>query len=417
MKCSLCGTELLPGNNICPSCGALNMAFEQTQPSASTTSVSAMTNTPNVAPVEQIQDLEQIQQQNTPITEQNTADQPEIIDNFVDLDEGPIEEVKATADMAAPTLEVNQENLSSGVKDISSSGDVSTYDPEAKEEVEETEEAPKEAGVNFALPEVQEATKDTQGMEINEVSTPTETVGDENHQISDTSVVPEKKEKFSLKIFKKKVLPRNLVIILVVIALVIGVLLGSTMFGKQVYTPGTTRKTTQEKVPHVADGSNNITYNGKYLYKIPTDFDFDKTDTGILVYDKADEYRIFIKAVTGSYEYLANAKESITATLNNDKANVHSIKETAIGDNKYIVIEATVGTRNRLYALRAGNEDTVFYMEIVSKDYSYNYTALDIADDIINNAEYHDKYSTMESVDSVDMSDLIIRAGVAHNNP
>jgi uncharacterized Zn finger protein (UPF0148 family) len=172
MKCSLCGTELLPGNNICPSCGALNMAFEQTQPAASTTSVSAMANTPNVAPVEQIQDLEQIQQQNTPITEQNTADQPEIIDNFVDLDEGPIEEVKATADMAAPTLEVNKENLSSGVKDISSSGDVSTYDPEAKEEVEETEEAPKEAGVNFALPEVQEATKDTQGMEINEVSTP-----------------------------------------------------------------------------------------------------------------------------------------------------------------------------------------------------------------------------------------------------
>ena len=95
----------------------------------------------------------------------------EVIDSstsgFVDLDEGEAEVVNANEDMAAPTLAINEENLASGAQDISSSANVSTYDPTQTVPEDNVEDIiPKEASINFALPEVKEAAQDTQGMDV-----------------------------------------------------------------------------------------------------------------------------------------------------------------------------------------------------------------------------------------------------------
>ena len=412
MKCSLCGTELVQGNNTCPSCGALNMSFDQETPNPNASvNTSAMVEDKDIVPTNQEEILEEvssskdIKEVDMPIQDASSQE-PNPNAGYVDLDAGEAEVVNATADMAAPELAVEQENLTGTAQDITSSQNVSTYDPTQAQPEDTPVQMPKEAGVNFKLPEVKENKTDTQGMNIMQIETKGETVGVEEAPV---------KEKFSLKIFKKKTLPRNLVLILLGVVLVIGILIGSTLFGKQVYTPSTN---TQKKVTiqHVADGKNNTTYAGKFIYKIPNAYDFDKTDNGILIYGPNDEYRLFIKAVEGSYEDIANAKDSIAKSLGNIKITVNKINESVIDNNKYVVIEATTVTRNRLYAVRDGSNDHVFYLEIVTPDSSYNYDAIDVANDIINNVEFNDKYSTVESISNEDASKMIITASIAHMN-
>lgn len=422
MKCSLCGTDLQPGNNICPSCGALNMSFDQQPAPAPQNNAPALTDESPIEMPQMAKQEEELEVLNSSpevqpltsapekvqVTTTNDSDGDGIIEQFEDLDEGEAEVVNATEDMAAPTLEVQSENLTSGAKDISSSAEVSTYDPSQAQPEDVPEDLiPKEAGVNFTVPEVKEATADTQGMEINTIETKGETVGVEEAPV---------KEKFSLKILKKKSYPRNLVFILIAVVLIIGVLIGSTVFGKKVYTPGTTKKTNKETVQHVSDGKNNTTYVNKFIYKIPDTYDYDKTDGGVVIYGGQDEFRIFIKAIDGNYDYIANSKESIKRSLNNIDVSVVNILETTINDKGYVCIEGTIGPRNRLYAFRKGINDKLFYIEIISSDNGYNYAGLDIADDIINNVEFTEKYTSMEGAQYEDVSSMVVTVADAFNN-
>ena len=419
MKCSLCGTDLVPGNNTCPSCGALNMSFDQQTPqntpvtqesaiempqmAAQDEELETLTPPPEAQPLESTPEVVQVDST-------NDADGDGIIEEFEDLDAGEAEVVNASEDMAAPSLDVEKEDLTSGATDMSASANVSTYDPTQEQPKEETQEEamPKEAGVNFALPEIKEAEADTQGMEINTIETKTETVGVESKP---------KKFNINLKILKNTSYPRKLVIILLAIFLIIGILVGSTVFGKKVYTPGgTSTKKNTDKIQHVADGKNNTTYVNKYKYKIPDVYDFDKIDGGVVVYGGTDQFRIFIKGISGNYDNIANAKESVRRSLENDKVTVNNILETSIGENRYVVVEGTVGPRNRLYGFRQGPNDNLFYVEIIAEDNSFYYAGLDIANDIVNNVEYTDKYTKMEAAQYEDVSTIVVTTADAYKN-
>ena len=382
MKCSQCGNDLTQGNYVCPSCGKDNTPVPVEQN--------------NTQLVDENIEMPQIHQ------EEQTPDTSASI-----LDEGPVEVLNVTEDMSAPKLEIEQENLTSGTQDISKEDNVSTYDPTQDIPQDENVNMPKEAGINFQLPEVKEGAKDTQGMDIMQITTEGKTVGE---------VVPPEKKKFSLKILTSKTFSRKVVIIIAIICLLIGGVVGSLVFGKQVYTPGTTRTTKKATVKHVSDGKNNVTYVGNYIYKIPTDFDYDRNNGGVIVYSQSDEYRIFIKSIKGNYDNVANAKESIKKSVENISITVNSIVETKVGETRYIVVEASYGIHNRLYAFRQGNNDDLFYVEIIATENRYDYDALDIADDIINNTEYNTKYTNMESVQYEDISAIVVTAADAINN-
>ena len=411
MKCSLCGTELTPGSNTCPSCGALNMGFNapaSTPTQAQTVAQSVPTQAPLEVSKEEMEMPSQVEMPK-PNPGQSEMNSEGIIEEFVDLDEGPQEVVNATADMAAPSLDVNQENLTQGAQDISNANSVSTYNPEEQEELEtlEQQQQPKEESLDIEIPEVKAPEQvDLDATGIQQVVTPQETVGEEHHV----------KTKFSLKILKQKTLPRKLVIILLIVTLVIGILVGSTMFGTQVYSPGSgSSKTKTQVVKHVADGSNNTTFVGKYDYKIPTEYDYDKSNGGILVFSKDDSFRILIKAIDGNYEHVANAKDSIKRSLENDGTKVNSIVETNINNTNYVVIEANKAPRNRLYAIRHGDKDNLFYVEVITSDDNYNYATLDIADDIINNATYNESRTLTESASHEDVGEMISVTAEAYN--
>ena len=436
MKCSLCGAELVQGNNTCPSCGALNMAFNQASAPANTPVESApptqeevteVLEAPQQAPaptqsvpspqVEQIEEFNPTPDDGVEVLEMpskaEASQEGEVIDastsGFVDLDEGEVEVVQATEDMAAPSLDINNENLTATAHDISANDNVSTYDPtQAVPEDVSEEDMPKEAGINFTLPEVKEASEDTQGMGIMEIETKGETVGEESKPV---------KEKFSLKIFRKKTLPRNVVLILLGVVLIIGILLGSLLFGKKVYTPGgSTQVKKGNNIPHVADGKNNTTFAGNIIYKIPQQYDFDKENGGVSIYGTADEYRIFIKAVKGSYEKIANSKDSIRLTLDNVELRTESVYETKVNDNNYIVMNSQSNLKNKMYAIRSGINDYLFYIEIMTADNNYDATLLKIADDIINNVEVNEKYTTMEKFVLDDVATLIVTTANEKNN-
>ena len=138
-----------------------------------------------------------------PATAQEAVPQGEmnsdgIIQQNEDLDAGPAEVVTATADMAAPTLEVQTEDLESGAKELADSANVSTYNPEEQVPAEtpaEQAQRQRENDLDIAIPEAQapEAVQlDENGMQ--QVALTNNTAG----------VVEEPvKTKFSLKVLKQ----------------------------------------------------------------------------------------------------------------------------------------------------------------------------------------------------------------------
>lgn len=376
MNCSNCGTSLMPGSNVCPNCGAMNM---QNQVPA----------TPELIPT--------------------IAD-----DDFIELnDDNDVEQI--TEFMAPPPLNISgDENLTSGVSDISNATEVSTYSPEAiQEEKEEAEEAEirKKENIDIAIPSVQKPVEDvampTDGTAPN-VDEMTSTIGEKTETAP--LEVGDSKKKFKLKIKINKNVPKNLMIIVAIIFLIVGILLGKAFFSKNYCVSTPTNNRVTEKTNFVADGKNNTTNVGNYTYKIPTDYIYDKSNGGLLVYDKNDTFRIFIRTDVGSYQDLSGAKNSVRETLKENSVIINGLKEISISDKNYLVIEGATRSINRLIAFSDASNDYVYYIEIVTNDNSYDYDVLDIAADIVSNATYEEKSAEMEKIEIYDISEVSIKA-------
>ena len=111
-------------------------------------------------------------------------------------------------------------------------------------------------------------------------------------------------------------LPLPFVIIGVVVFLIIGIVIGSTLLGTQTYTAGSYNrsKINANELPRVADGKNNTTKAGAFTFKIPKDYYYDRINGGIAIYDNKDTFRIYIRSEVGIYDDLATAKTSVIKT-------------------------------------------------------------------------------------------------------
>ena len=210
MNCGNCNTPLIPGNNICPTCGALNMPLAQNsqmmqnvnQMSQPNVSQAQTPSVENISSDVANQNVSQLQM--TPVIQiADTNKIEELVDNgIVELDDDE-PKVQITADMVPPTLDVQNENLISGVVDISNAN-ISTYSPDEKEEEKEEEIERKELEQNridISIPavstpvEVEKLNLDENGVPILENS------GEIKPSVEDT-VVNEKTNKYSLKVGK-----------------------------------------------------------------------------------------------------------------------------------------------------------------------------------------------------------------------
>lgn len=163
-------------------------------------------------------------------------------------------------------------------------------------------------------------------------------------------------------------------------------------------------------MPTIADGKNNITKAGNFEFKIPEKFYYDRNNEGLLVYDGKANWRIYIRADQGRYEDLAKAKKSVKETLIESSVSVNEIKETKKDKRSILVIEGTTKNDNRLIAFSDATHDYIFYIEIVDATNNYDYEALDVAIDIINNATYKESPSKLEDKTVYDISEIVIRA-------
>lgn len=421
MKCSNCDTPLVPGNNICPNCGALNMGFQA--PASAVTPVQPVPTVEEVAPVETVEDISQP-------TIVNDVEMPQVVNNpqesvedstIISLDEDETSEPAPviTENMAPPTLDVNEDkSLTEGVSDIGSNANVSAYAPEGVEDVktpEEIMETRKNESIDIKIPS---SVKPTETVDLPSdgsapsIDTMTETVG----EVKEEPTIKIGGKKLKLNFRGKKSVPQLICIVGIIVFFIMGILIGSTMFTKNVCVSSNGIRKKTEKVQRVADGKNNVTKAGNYTFKIPNKYYYDKSDKGILIYDEEDTWRIYMRADNGFYENMASAKTSIKETLKDASIQINDIKEIKVEKTNFLAIEGTTGVQNRLIAFTDAKNDFVYYIEIVASDNNYDYNALSIAADIAKNAVYNEKESNMEKIPVKDISALAITAAEAHQS-
>lgn len=472
MNCSNCGKPLLAGSTICPVCGANNTPVpvdnQVVNPASSDNSTvqqsdlannptpsvippenvvtqPVITNENNVADLEKTQVLEPIinpqvaTTQDTGIIANESANspdaQPNVVStepqasnfddsNFVELDDEEDEHVEITENMAPPTLNVEEENLAQGAGDLSNDASVSTYSKEAEEEQrqEEIDEQARQDGrVDIAIPSVGAVTEVSMPSDGSapEVSESVSTVG-ENTSGSVALENPSKKKKFKIALAKgSKNVPKTLMIVVAIIFLVIGVLIGKALFSKNYCSTNTGANrsvVSNKKVKYVSDGKNNTTNIGGYTYKIPEQYTYDKSNGGLLVYGEDDLFKIYIKTEDALYSDLTGAKNSIRASMQENQVNVSSVKELKANEVGFLVFETTTKLVNRMIAFAEAGQDQIYYLEIVDANNSYDYDVLDIAADIIKNADYEDVESNMEGIDVTDVADVSIKAALEYKN-
>lgn len=377
MNCSNCNAPLVPGNTVCPNCG-----FDNAN-----------------------QGVEQIS---------GTAD-------FVELDDNDDLQV-ITEDMAPPTLNVEEENLRAGAGDLGNTATVSDYAPEEQvtaQEVEENNKKVENQNVDIAIPSVQtpvtnvDMPSDGTAPEMVE---DTNTVGDTTNNTQELEP-PTKKSKFKLNLAKgSKNVPKNLLLIVGIVFLVVGILLGKALFSRN-YCSTTTRNTTvNSKTKFVNDGKNNVTNVGNYTYKIPEQYTYDKKDGGLLIYNKEDTFRIYIKTTVGLFDDLTGGKNSVRETLRENNVVINNMRELNSKDVEFLVFEGTTRSVNRLIAFADASNDYVFYIEVVTNDNTYNYDTLEIIADILSNATYESVEAKMEGIDIYDVSDVSIKAATEYKS-
>ena len=388
MVCPNCNTTIDDNSTSCPNCGV----------QFNTNTGMINNNQPEMVNNNQTEIINTNQEVNN--TNVNNSDEDVVI---------------ITENMAPPELAVNQENMMAGVGDLSSGASMSSYAPvEKTEEVLEDNNAKIPDRVDFAIPKVTAPdTSDT----IPDGSVPV--IGEQTTILTEEDAP--KKDVTNIKVGGKvlkiktgKNLGLPMVLVIAVLTLIIGIFLGKMLFSKN-YCTTTTRKTNNvEKVKFVADGKNNKTNVGSFTYKIPENYIYDKTAKGLLVYDKKDTFRIYIKTTNGSYENMSGAKLSIKETLKENGTTVNNIKELNIESKNYLIIETVHGMSNRLIAFSDASHDYVYYIEIVSSSNNYEYDILDIAADIVKNAEYQEVMSKMEDISVNDVSDIAIKASLEY---
>lgn len=380
MNCSNCNSPLVPGNNICPNCGFDNSVNQVRQ------------------------QLEQL----TP-------------NDFIELDDNDEKQV-ITANMAPPTLNVEEENLQAGAGSLGDLANVSTYAPEEQVNEQEQEEKQKtldEEKVDIVIPSVQTPVQNVD-MPVDgtapEIVEDTNTVGEQTENIEILEEAP-KKSKLKLSLAKgSKNVPKNLLIVVVIVFLVIGILLGKAMFSKNYCASNTRTPIISSKTKFVNDGKNNVTNIGTYTYKIPEQYIYDKKNGGLLIYNKEDTFRIFIRTGEGSFEDISGGKNSIRETLRENNVVINNMRELNSGEIEFLVFEGATRSVNRLIAFADAGNNNVFYTEVVTNDNTYNYETLEIIADILKNATYENIESKMEKIDIYDVSDVSIKAATEYKS-
>ena len=172
-----------------------------------------------------------------------------------------------------PSLEVQNENMLEGVQDISQAN-VSTYEVEPTVVEDNVPNEIHEEQLHIAIPQIKEP--------VNNVDIPLDGSApsvEANKTVGTQTKEEDLEDKIEIK--HKKIIkfptfsgntPKPILIIVLISILGIGVLLGATLFSKNVCATAPVKTTTNVSKNAVADGNNNINKAGAYTYQITKDY-------------------------------------------------------------------------------------------------------------------------------------------------
>lgn len=360
MNCVNCGETLAPGTTICPKCNALNMPFSNNN------------------------------------------------ENNQDLNNNE-EKIKQVSEQAPPpTLDVNNESSVADRAGDITDANIETYG-EVEKNVEEEGQINKAIqNVNIAIPSVQTTSNssvESETFDANGIPTINSTELPPTEEVTTTS--KKKKLNFSLKISANKKVSQITFLLGLALLFILGLIIGKTFFSKNYCQIANRPTNVGNNTPIVADGNNNTTKVNNFIYKIPDSFNYDKSNSGLIIYNEESSYRIYLKTFIGSYEDIATSKVSIQASLKENEISVNNIKEMSMNEKEHLFIECTSGVNNILIAITEGINNTLFYIEVITSDNNYNYESINVADDIIKNASYTEENNSLEKINVHDMSTLI----------
>lgn len=292
--------------------------------------------------------------------------------------------------------ENNQDNL-----DKTEIIDIASPDNENKELVLEQEK-------NDAVQEISQSNIDE-----NKSDNQIENNKNENNEetLNANDLKKTKKIKFKLPTISLKhvtSVPKNVCIIGLIVFFTVGLLIGKMFFSKNYCAVTTTRPTENKKF--VADGKNNITEVGNFKYQVPNSYIYDKDSNYLLVYDKDGLFKITIRSLKGNYDDLILSKVSIKESVKEQGYVVNDVKELVVNNNNHLVLELTDNTYNHLISFTKGNDEYIFYIDIVTTSNDIDSTILNTAEDIVRNAEYVEKVNALESMRKVDVADISLKA-------
>ena len=328
-----------------------------------------------------------------------------------------LEPTQVPANAAPPTLNVDAPAVSSINVPVENVGSVSSQDAYIKTSVNDANnnQNPKleASNVNIEIPTSNGQNNIVETKDLNNDGIPDSTVGEsvlvDQTKLDSVKNVTKSKKKIKIN-FGSKTMPFTLALILILVAAILGLSLGASMFSQTIYKNSNYIETNSNASLRVADGNNNITSAGTFKYTIPSAYYYDKLNGGILVYDKDDTFRIYIRDVEGIYDDIANTRKSVEETMKDAGLSVASIKEIEINDRLHVVAEVTDNLTNKIIAYTKADDANIFFIEVVASSNNYDYDVLDVADDIIENATKLDDVSSMEKIEVTDITSLIVKA-------
>lgn len=330
---------------------------------------------------------------------------------------------QVAANTAPPVLNLpSQAPEPVGAVNVSLAGAVPTQDPSGVAAAQAEAQAKKieEGQVNISVPAEGVVQPVVPVGETDEAGVPKSSIEGTANELIDSkeleTVSNVQKSKFKIKINLAKSVSMPMCGIVAAVALIIGMLLGKTLFPTLIYSNSNNPNANPNTAARVVDGKNNVTIAGSYTFKVPEAYYYDKTESGLLVYDKKDTFRIYIRGQEGIYDDIANAKSSVKATLVNAGLSVTNIKEVTINKKNYVIAETIDGLVNRLIAFTKANDTEIFYIEIVTTENNYDYDVVDLADDILSNAAYQDAKTKMESTNINDIASLVVSAAEVYKS-
>ena len=140
----------------------------------------------------------------------------------------------------------------------------------------------------------------------------------------------------------------------------------------------------------------DVMYDG-FKFKVPNDLIYEVSDKSIVITDKNDTWASDIKLYQHSFSAYRQAESKLKKSLENSGFTASTAKEKNIGNNIYIIIEASIQGENALYVFSSASSNYTCIATLLNNDNEFDYTHLNTLASILGSVTYTGESSSLKS--------------------